>query len=87
MQSVRTLSVFPNPSSGPFSVRLSGAGGDNVLIVVKDILGRELYSSVILLAGDNEVIAIDPTGKLPAGVYSVVASSASRIYQKKIVIQ
>jgi hypothetical protein len=50
-------------------------------------MGREYYSKVILMSTDNEVIAIDPSGKLVSGVYFVVASSSNWLFEKKIVVQ
>ena len=58
-----------------------------MLIVVKDLLGQEFYSQVILLSNDTEAFAIDPSGKLAAGVYFVVATSNDAIYKKKLVIK
>lgn len=82
------LAVYPNPASGNFNVSVSGKQGDNILIVVKDLLGREFYSQVILLSSDDtETIAIDPSGKLTAGVYFVAATSNDAIYKKKLVIK
>ncbi|MBI4931394.1 MAG: T9SS type A sorting domain-containing protein [Bacteroidetes bacterium] len=82
------FAVYPNPASGIFNVSVSGTQGDNVLIVVRDLLGREFYSQVILLsANDAETIAVDPSGKLAAGVYFVVATSNDTIYKKKLVIK
>ncbi|MBI3501102.1 MAG: T9SS type A sorting domain-containing protein [Bacteroidetes bacterium] len=81
------FAVYPNPSSGAFNVSIAGRQGDKVLIVVRDLLDREFYSEVILLANDKETIAIDPSGKLAAGVYFVVATSNDAVYKKKLVIK
>lgn len=81
------FAVYPNPASGTFNVTLSAKQGDQVLIVVRDLLGQEFYSQVFLLSNDTETIAIDPSGKLSAGVYFVVAASDDAIYRKKLVIK
>ncbi|MBI3500814.1 MAG: T9SS type A sorting domain-containing protein [Bacteroidetes bacterium] len=81
------IAVYPNPSSGPFNVSVRANAGDEILIVVRDVLGKEFYSKVVILSNDKEVVAIDPDGKLASGVYIVVASSNDTIYEKKIVIQ
>ena len=83
------FSVFPNPSAKDesFHVNLSGKQGDKVIVVVRDMLGREYYSKVILLSSDQSVIAVDTEGKLASGVYLVVATSNDNIYEKKIVIK
>jgi hypothetical protein len=87
MSSENEFSVFPNPAKGPFNVGISGAKGDRIHVVVRDILGKELYSEVIVLSSDSQVITIDLSGKLSSGVYEVIASSNHKIYQKKIVIR
>ena len=58
-----------------------------MLVVVRDLQGREFYSKVIILGSDKEVIAIDPSGKLASGIYFIVATSDNNIYEKKIVIK
>lgn len=81
------ISVYPNPTIGPFNVSIKAEKGEEVLIVVRDLLGKEFYSKVIVMANDKEVIAIDPSGKLAPGVYVVVATSNDTIYEKKLVIK
>jgi hypothetical protein len=84
-----SIGVYPNPSNAgsPFNVAVAGAKDEEVLIVVTDMLGQEFYSKVTLLSTDSEVIAIDPSRNLAAGVYTVVATSNDQIIKKKIVIQ
>jgi len=86
-QNANSLSVYPNPASGLFNISLSGQNGKEILLVVKDLLGREFYSRVVIVSNDKEVIAIDPSGKLAEGIYIVVATSDNNIYEKKIVIK
>ncbi|MBI4930088.1 MAG: T9SS type A sorting domain-containing protein [Bacteroidetes bacterium] len=86
-QSEMGISVYPNPTIGPFNVSVQAKAGDEVLIVVRDLNGREFYSKIVILHNDKEVFAIDPSGKLAAGVYIVVATSNDTIYEKKIVIK
>ncbi len=81
------MAVFPNPASGPFNVSLTGFEGQQVLIVVKDIHGQEVFSKVAILSDNAQVIAVDPSGKLSSGVYEVIASSNNEIFHKKIVIK
>jgi hypothetical protein len=81
------LGVYPNPSLGSFNVAITGSKDEEVVILVVDMLGQEFYSKVTVLSSDQEVIAIDPTSKLAAGVYTVIATSKDEIIKKKIVIQ
>ncbi len=83
-----TLNVFPSPATaGGFNIAVTGVKDEKVLIVITDMLGRNFYSKVIIISDDREVIAIDPSNQLAAGVYTVVASSNDNIKQRKIVIQ
>ncbi len=81
--------VYPNPATGSsqLNVSISGIKDSEVLIVVTDMLGREFFSKVTLLTDGQQVIAIDPSHQLAAGVYTVVASSKDEIQKRKIVIQ
>lgn len=83
------ISVYPNPTTGPFNVCLSGyPEGKQVLVVVRDLLGKEFYSKVcITSSSDKEIMAVDPSGMLASGVYVVVASTDNNVYEKKIVIK
>ncbi|MBI4947052.1 MAG: T9SS type A sorting domain-containing protein [Bacteroidetes bacterium] len=83
------ISVYPNPTKQgePFNVSISGKKGNEVLVVIHDVQGREFYSKLNIIASDTEVIAIDPSGKLAAGLYFVVATSNDAIYEKKIVVK
>lgn len=82
-----SIAVYPNPSSGNFNINLNAKAGDEVLVVLRDLLGKEHYSKVLILSADSEVLAVDREGKLAAGVYIVIASSNDTIYEKKIVIK
>ena len=84
-----SISIYPNPafSNTNLNVSVNGAKDSEVLIVVTDMLGQEFYSKVTVLSTDEQVIAIDPSHQLAAGVYTVVATSNDEIQKKKIVIQ
>jgi hypothetical protein len=83
------IAVYPNPTlkGAQFNVCVQANAKDEVLIVVRDLQGKEYYSKVVIVSNDKEVLAIDPEGKLASGVYIVVATSNDNIYEKKIVIQ
>jgi hypothetical protein len=81
------LSVYPTPSSGDFTVSYSGKNGKAVLLVIRNILGQEYYSKGFILGNELFVQSVSLSGKLPAGVYMVTASSDNRILEKRIVIK
>ncbi|MGQ0827450.1 MAG: T9SS type A sorting domain-containing protein [Bacteroidota bacterium] len=81
--------IFPNPGSGEnINLLINGNTGEEVLVVVYDITGRESYSKVLLLQteGDN-VYAIDESKKLSPGVYIVTATSNQSIYSKRLIVK
>ncbi|MFH1321026.1 MAG: T9SS type A sorting domain-containing protein [Bacteroidota bacterium] len=82
--------IYPNPTPGEkFYAAISDSGftGDQVLVVILDILGIEHYSKVFVLEDDEHLLAIDPAGKLTTGVYMVIATSNNGIYRRKIVVR
>jgi hypothetical protein len=86
----RVLSgLYPNPAynTDPISIDLGEFEGDEVLVIVYDMMGRESYSKVILNRGAGPVTAIDPYHNLPAGMYIVIGSSKDELFNEKLVIK
>lgn len=81
------LKVFPNPNNGDFEINLVGFENKEVLIVVKDVAGKEYFSKVVLTQKEDELIAVDKAGNLPPGVYLVTASSINMLYSKRIIVR
>ncbi len=81
------LSVFPSPSSGNINVSVSGGKGKKVLLIIRNVLGSELYSKEILPDSDNSVQPLELSGLLAPGVYMISASSEDKMLEKKIVIR
>lgn len=84
-----TFNVFPNPSHGDeLFVALSGEiSNKEILVVLYNANGQSTYSKVIMTGQSNNLIeAIDPTNRLAAGVYFVVASSDNAVYRQRIII-
>lgn len=81
------IAVYPNPTSGAFNVDMKAGQGDEVLIVVRDVLGKEYYSNVIVMENNVQVVAVDPEHKLAPGIYIIVATSRDEIYEKKLVVK
>jgi len=85
---VFAIVVYPNPTHGKFWVDVNGGKeGEEVLVVVLDMLGKQHYSKIIILEDNGYTIAFDPSNKLAAGVYMVVGSSNNKLYSKKLVIR
>jgi len=83
------LSVYPNPSNGvdQINIKLTGFVGENVLLVLRDITGKEVYAKMKIVERDNELIGVDLNSELAAGTYLVIASSSNEIYSQKLIVQ
>lgn len=84
---VSELGLYPNPTDGAFHVVLANTGEEEVLVVVRDISGKEFYSKVIITSTDQHLEAIDLKGNLPKGIYIVTASSRNELYSQKLVVK
>jgi fibronectin-binding autotransporter adhesin len=79
--------IFPNPTSGTFSVQLNLQTENEVLIVMQDILGREVYASKVNVdPSGSSIVTITPNEDIPSGIYYVIASSNDKISKHKLMI-
>ena len=83
------MSIFPNPvrSGQPINVEFSNLEGEEVLLVIRDLAGRQYHAKMLVIARDQEIIAIDELHNIPPGTYLIVASSNNALYSKKVVVQ
>lgn len=83
------ISIFPNPSNADelLTIDFTGLKDQNVLVVVRDIQGREFYSKVNLISENNQLVALDLEDRLASGVYIVIASSNNKIYSQKLIVK
>lgn len=83
------ISIFPNPSNTEDAINIdfSGLKDQNVLVVVRDIQGKEFYSKVNVISEDKQLIAVDLENRLSAGYYIVIASSNNKIYSQKLIVK
>lgn len=82
------FNIFPNPTTTDnINLSFSGFEGKEILVVLRDISGKEYYSKVEVISTDNEIIAYSNDLTLPKGVYLVTASSENEFYSQKIIIQ
>ena len=79
-----TLSIFPNPSKGNFMLELSGVDNDIYTLIIKDILGKDIFVKTIdVKEFIKENIDISAFSK---GTYLLnIANSTSSITKKLIV--
>ncbi len=84
-----SFNLYPNPGAGEdVNVAINADKGEEVLVVVYDVAGRETYSKVLITqdVGQN-VFALDPSGKLSPGIYLITATSQQSVYSKKLIIK
>jgi hypothetical protein len=79
-------SVFPNPTNGPFTLQLNEVSQSPVLIIVRDILGREVFYTVVTITDKVRIITLTPETNVPSGIYYVIASSDDKICKQKLLI-
>lgn len=84
-----SFTIFPNPSvkGNPLYLRLTECGEREILVLVQDNLGRELYATVIAVNNNEVIEAVDPEGKLLPGIYFVTASAKEMLFRQKIVVR
>lgn len=85
------INIYPNPIIKTESIYVDMNGlnkNSEVLIVVNDIYGHELYSKVYITdMTSSSIFAIDVNKNIPSGIYFIIATSQDKIYNKKVVIQ
>jgi len=87
-ESSAQINAFPNPNDGnSFNLEFTGFGDEEVLVVVRDIQGKEYYSKMYLVNDNNTIYAVSLTDKLAVGTYLITASSDENLVSKKIVVQ
>ena len=81
------LYIFPNPNSGEFSIELKTQEGEEVLVLITDASGKELYSKVWLSKKGEKSIGIDLQNTLAPGLYLITASSKHKFYSSRLLIK
>lgn len=82
--------VFPNPnqSEADTYVSLQGFKAENLLVVVYDMLGREIYSKVQLMENGGFLFTISSDGhQLTTGVYLITASANDKVFHQKLIVK
>jgi len=81
------MGLYPNPTDGAFHLVLANSGEEEVLVVLRDISGKEFYSKVIITSTDKHIEAIDLSGALPSGIYIITASTKNELYSQKLIVK
>jgi hypothetical protein len=81
------LSIFPNPSSGIFTISTSGYPTDDIILKVHNILGELIFQKKDLPTANGELHQQIDLGNPPKGVYFLEIVAGTRRETKKIVIE
>lgn len=78
--------LFPNPTNiDNINISLNTTAATEVMIVIHDVLGKELYSKVFIY--DSNTLRLPSDFYLPAGLYSITASTKNEVITQKIIIR
>ncbi len=86
----QSIIVCPNPiiaNTTGTSIKLVGYQNQEVIVVLRDIQGREFLTTVLLTVDTDKAFKVDGTESLPAGTYIVTASSNDKIYNYKLLVR
>ena len=84
-----TINLFPSPVKPGETITLefNNIFEDDLLVVLRDIQGKEFYSKVVVNIEDGKLIGVPIDISIPAGIYLVTASSENRMYSQKLIIK
>lgn len=80
----KNISVYPNPSSGNFVLRINSIKNNKVKILICDLLGNYLFSQNVILTNKSEIRI---KSNLLSGIYFLRIESQNLIYHKKLIIR
>jgi len=84
---VPMVKVYPNPVvDGKLNLGILGFQNKEMLVILLDHLGREVFTRMMLVESDNILTGIDVGSKLPSGVYFVISSSDNYIFKQKVIL-
>lgn len=80
------MRVYPNPNQGNAAhINFSGFKADDLLVVVYNMLGQEMYSKIEIEENSGYLFSFDPV--LVPGVYLIIASANDIVYKQKLVVK
>ena len=84
-----SFEIYPNPADGSiFNIAFNSGFNEEILIVVRDMMGRECYSKTFYVQENQKnSFAIDPYTDLVKGIYLVSVRSMNRSQNKLLTIQ
>lgn len=79
------MSIYPNPNSGNFKVRVQDVNSGNLVVQIYDLTGRQVYyeTDIEEKSGEIEVSA----NRLASGIYTLSVKSGTQTFTKKLALQ
>jgi hypothetical protein len=86
---VGKINIFPSPSNTgeTVSVEFVNISGEEFLVVLRDVLGKEFYSKIHIDIVNGKLIGVPIDTNLPKGIYLITATSENQIYSQKLIIE
>ncbi len=60
---------------------------EEVLLVIRDVKGREFFSKVIVNIIDGNLVGLPIESVIPSGIYLITATSENQIYSQKLIVR
>lgn len=80
--------IFPNPTtSDNINLSFKGFEGKEVLVIMRDLSGKEYFSKIVVVDTKDEIIASPADSSVPAGIYLITATSENELYSQRIIIK
>lgn len=84
--SATSMIVYPNPNSGmEVYINFEGFESNDLLVVVYDMLGREMFSKIQVVEKNGFLFSFDPA--LPKGIYLIIASADDAVFRQKLIVR
>jgi len=86
---IGNINLFPSPLQPGhlLSVSFVHIVESELLVVLRDIQGKEYYSKIVVEIKNGKLIGIPIGTNIPSGVYLITASSENQIYSQKLIIK
>ncbi len=82
-----SVTVYPNPvSDGNINALVNGAANENILVTLKDVPGKNVFSKTIVDISGYYLLNINMKDRLTPGIYFVTASTNNEYTSVKIII-
>lgn len=81
--------TFPNPieRGNRLNLVLENLDGKDLLLVLRDVNGRELYVKTTYIREDKQYEVIELSETIPAGQYIITATSDNAVYNSKLMVR